>query len=115
MNAPLNEQFCSDPLSEHGFLALSNRSIRREVEGMQSPTRTLDRGWGSCRDFAVLFAEATRSQFHGKSPLTVLTLFTAHRILQSAECILHLASGLLVLAFNFQILIAQNLSSSFFH
>lgn len=33
----------------------------REVEGTQSPTETLNRGWGSCRDFAVLFAEATRS------------------------------------------------------
>jgi transglutaminase-like putative cysteine protease len=33
----------------------------REVEGTQSPTQTLDRGWGSCRDFAVLFAEAARS------------------------------------------------------
>ncbi len=33
----------------------------REVEGTQSPTQTLDRGWGSCRDFAVLFTEAARS------------------------------------------------------
>jgi transglutaminase-like putative cysteine protease len=33
----------------------------REVEGTQSPTQTLARGWGSCRDFAVLFAEAARS------------------------------------------------------
>jgi transglutaminase-like putative cysteine protease len=33
----------------------------REDEGTQSPTETLDRGWGSCRDFAVLFAEAARS------------------------------------------------------
>lgn len=33
----------------------------REEEGVQSPIETLDRGWGSCRDFAVLFAEATRS------------------------------------------------------
>ena len=33
----------------------------RDVEGVQSPTETLDRGWGSCRDFAVLFAEAARS------------------------------------------------------
>jgi transglutaminase-like putative cysteine protease len=33
----------------------------REVEGTQSPAQTLDRGWGSCRDFAVLFVEATRS------------------------------------------------------
>ena len=33
----------------------------REVEGTQAPTETLDRGWGSCRDFAVLFAEAART------------------------------------------------------
>ena len=33
----------------------------REVEGTQSPTQTLDRGWGSCRDLAVLFVEAARS------------------------------------------------------
>jgi transglutaminase-like putative cysteine protease len=33
----------------------------REVEGTQTPTETLDRGWGSCRDFAALFAEAARS------------------------------------------------------
>jgi len=33
----------------------------REDEGTQSPTETLNRGWGSCRDFAVLFAEAARS------------------------------------------------------
>jgi transglutaminase-like putative cysteine protease len=33
----------------------------REDEGTQSPIQTLDRGWGSCRDFAVLFAEAVRT------------------------------------------------------
>jgi transglutaminase-like putative cysteine protease len=33
----------------------------REDEGTQSPTETLNRGWGSCRDLAVLFAEAARS------------------------------------------------------
>ena len=33
----------------------------REVEGTQSPTETLGRGWGSCRDFPLLFVEATRS------------------------------------------------------
>lgn len=33
----------------------------REEEGTQSPLQTLARGWGSCRDFAVLFAEAARS------------------------------------------------------
>lgn len=32
----------------------------REVEGTQSPCQTLDRGRGSCRDFAVVFAEAAR-------------------------------------------------------
>ena len=33
----------------------------REDEGTQSPTQTLDRRIGSCRDFAVLFAESARS------------------------------------------------------
>jgi len=33
----------------------------REAEGTQSPVETLDRSWGSCRDFAVLFIEAARS------------------------------------------------------
>jgi len=33
----------------------------REVEGTQGPLDTLDRAWGSCRDLAVLFAEAVRS------------------------------------------------------
>jgi transglutaminase-like putative cysteine protease len=33
----------------------------RDMEGTQSPIETLDRRWGSCRDFAVLFAEAART------------------------------------------------------
>lgn len=33
----------------------------REDEGAQSPLETLDIRWGSCRDFAVLFAEAART------------------------------------------------------
>ena len=33
----------------------------REVEGTQGPLETLGRGWGSCRDIAVLFAEAART------------------------------------------------------
>lgn len=33
----------------------------RDEEGTQTPLQTLDRGWGSCRDLAVLFAEAARS------------------------------------------------------
>src|SRR5713101_8506809 len=32
----------------------------RETEGTQSPVETLDRGWGSCRDLAVLLMEAAR-------------------------------------------------------
>jgi transglutaminase-like putative cysteine protease len=33
----------------------------REEEGTQGPLDTLRRQWGSCRDFAVLFAETVRS------------------------------------------------------
>lgn len=33
----------------------------RDEEGTQPPLHTLDRGWGTCRDFAVLLAEAARS------------------------------------------------------
>jgi len=33
----------------------------RDDDGTQSPLQTLDRGRGSCRDFAVLFVEAARS------------------------------------------------------
>lgn len=32
----------------------------RDDEGTQTPVETLDRGWGSCRDLAVLFVEAAR-------------------------------------------------------
>jgi transglutaminase-like putative cysteine protease len=32
----------------------------RETEGTQSPVETLNRGWGSCRDLAVLLIEAAR-------------------------------------------------------
>ena len=52
-------------------LSLAQRFVRgvsgwigyqsRDDEGTQSPIQTLDRGWGSCRDFAVLFVEAARS------------------------------------------------------
>lgn len=58
----------SDPTDTLAFLKdLSNgvsQSISyqsRDEEGTQSPTETLARGWGSCRDLAILFAEATRS------------------------------------------------------
>ena len=32
----------------------------RVDEGTQTPVETLNRGWGTCRDFAVLFTEAAR-------------------------------------------------------
>ncbi len=35
--------------------------VIRESEGTQGPLETLDRGCGSCRDFAVLYAEAIRT------------------------------------------------------
>jgi len=46
-------------LSEGVSAAVQYQS--REEEGTQSPDHTLGRGWGSCRDFAVLFVEAVRS------------------------------------------------------
>jgi transglutaminase-like putative cysteine protease len=58
----------SNPTDTLAFLKDLNRGVAetiryqsRDEEGTQSPTDTLDRGWGSCRDFAVLFAEAARS------------------------------------------------------
>lgn len=42
-------------------IALAISYQGREEEGTQGPLDTIDRGWGSCRDFAVLFTEAVRS------------------------------------------------------
>jgi transglutaminase-like putative cysteine protease len=42
----------------------------RETEGTQSPTETLSRGWGSCRDLAVLLIEAARSLGFGARIVT---------------------------------------------
>lgn len=44
--------------------------LAREEAGTQSPVETLDRGSGSCRDFAVLFAEAIRSLGFGARIVT---------------------------------------------
>jgi len=35
--------------------------VRREEHGTQTPVQTLEKGVGSCRDFALLFIEAVRS------------------------------------------------------
>ncbi|GGB62307.1 transglutaminase [Roseibium aquae] len=45
-------------ISNGVFTQISYQS--RDDEGTQSPIETLDRGCGSCRDFAVLLAEAAR-------------------------------------------------------
>jgi len=45
-------------ISNGVFMQISYQS--RDAEGTQSPIETLDRGWGSCRDFAVLLAESAR-------------------------------------------------------
>jgi transglutaminase-like putative cysteine protease len=57
----------SNPTDTLALLADLNSGIAafisyqsRDTEGTQSPLETLDRGWGSCRDFAVLFIEAAR-------------------------------------------------------
>jgi transglutaminase-like putative cysteine protease len=42
----------------------------RDAEGTQTPIETLNRGWGSCRDFAVLLIEAARSLGFGARVVT---------------------------------------------
>jgi transglutaminase-like putative cysteine protease len=42
----------------------------RETEGTQTPVETLDRGWGSCRDLAVLLIEAARCPGFGARVVT---------------------------------------------
>jgi transglutaminase-like putative cysteine protease len=58
----------SNPTDTSALLADLNNGVKaqifyqsRETEGTQTPVETLIRGWGSCRDLAVLFIEAARS------------------------------------------------------
>ncbi len=46
-------------ISNGVFTQISYQS--RDTEGTQAPIETLDRRWGSCRDLAVLLAEAART------------------------------------------------------
>lgn len=56
----------------------------REAEGTQTPTQTLDRGWGSCRDLAVLFAETVRCLGFGARIVSGY-LFNPDRILLGSQ------------------------------
>ncbi len=58
----------SNPTDTLALLADLNAGVRtwisyqsRETEGTQTPVETLQRGWGSCRDLAVLLIEAART------------------------------------------------------
>ena len=56
----------------------------REVEGTQGPLETLDRGWGSCRDIAVLFAEAVRTLGFGARIVSGYLFVASHDLIGSA-------------------------------
>jgi transglutaminase-like putative cysteine protease len=58
MGRPTDTLSLLKDISNGVFTQISYQS--RETEGTQSPIETLDRRWGSCRDFAVLLAEAAR-------------------------------------------------------
>ena len=67
----------SNPTDTSALLADLNNGVKaqisyqsRETEGTQTPTETLIRGWGSCRDLAVLFIEAVRSLGFGARVVT---------------------------------------------
>ena len=56
----------------------------REDLGTQGPLETLDRGWGSCRDFAVLFAEAVRTLGFGARIVSGYLFDPSHNLAGSA-------------------------------
>jgi transglutaminase-like putative cysteine protease len=67
----------SNPTDTLALLADVNSGIAawisyqgRESEGTQTPVETLNRGWGSCRDFAILLIEAARSLGFGARVVT---------------------------------------------
>jgi transglutaminase-like putative cysteine protease len=67
----------SNPTNTLALLADLNNGVgaqisyqSRETEGTQTPIETLIRGWGSCRDLAVLLIEAARSLGFGARVVT---------------------------------------------
>jgi transglutaminase-like putative cysteine protease len=67
----------SNPTDTSALLADLNSGVgaqvsyqSRETEGTQTPVETLNRGWGSCRDLAVLLIEAARSLGFGARVVT---------------------------------------------
>jgi transglutaminase-like putative cysteine protease len=67
----------SNPTDTSALLADLNTGVAaqilyqsRETEGTQTPIETLNRGWGSCRDLAVLLIEAARSLGFGARVVT---------------------------------------------
>ena len=76
----------SDPTDTLSLLKELNAGVSgciayqsREDEGTQSPTQTLDRGLGFCRDFVVLFVEAARSLgFGARSSPAISTIRMRH-------------------------------------
>jgi transglutaminase-like putative cysteine protease len=67
----------SNPTDTSALLADLNNGVAaqisyqsRETEGTQTPVETLNRGWGSCRDLAVLLIEAARSLGFGARVVT---------------------------------------------
>ncbi|MGA8613233.1 MAG: transglutaminase family protein [Xanthobacteraceae bacterium] len=74
----------SNPTDTSALLADLNKGVAsqifyqsRETEGTQTPVETLSRGWGSCRDLAVLLIEAARSLGFGARVVTGY-LYRAH-------------------------------------
>lgn len=67
----------SNPTDTSALLADLNNGVKaqisyqsRESEGTQTPVETLNRGWGSCRDLAVLLIEAARCLGFGARVVT---------------------------------------------
>ena len=67
----------SNPTDTSALLADLNSGVAaqisyqsRESEGTQTPVETLNRGWGSCRDLAVLLIEAARTLGFGARVVT---------------------------------------------